>query len=319
MKKNNWPIVFGPVPSRRLGRSLGIDLTPPKTCSFDCIYCECGKTTRLSIKRELFLDPDKVIWEVDGFFNHYDPSLVDAITFSGAGEPTLYSELGSIIAALKARHPEIPVGVLTNGSLLWDSTVRADLGLADFVIPSLDAPNEELFRTINRPHKELKWDQYLDGLRRFIEEYRGDFRLEILFVKGVNDSDKVISEFRNLLQWLNPKIVEINTISRPGTKPHLQGLPQEQLLKIARMLAPVRCRVVSGYKSKNKYISYSESRIDERIIALLIRRPCVIEEMADSLAIPSDVLKVHLNKLVKDGKICFQHGFYRAVSPLPTS
>ncbi len=147
--------IFGPVPSRRLGRSLGIDVIPPKTCSFDCIYCESGPTTRLSVTGENFVDPSEILAELSAFFRLH-PEATDVLTLSGAGEPTLYAGLGELIAAVKKTYPRFPLIVLTNGSLLWAPEVRRRLLKADRVVPSLDAVTPAVFRNINRPHPSLE-------------------------------------------------------------------------------------------------------------------------------------------------------------------
>ena len=146
--------IFGPVPSRRLGRSLGIDVIPPKTCSYDCVYCESGPTTHLTVKRQAFVDPDQVIRDLLAYFQEY-PDSADVLTFSSAGEPTLYEPLGELIREVKRHLRSLPLVVLTNGSLLWDAKVREALSAADRVVPSLDAVTKEVFQSLNRPHPSL--------------------------------------------------------------------------------------------------------------------------------------------------------------------
>ena len=167
--------VFGPVPSRRLGRSLGIDLVPFKICTYNCIYCQLGPTTNLTLERKEWVPFDKVIEEAREKIRSADG--IDYITFSGSGEPTLHSRIGELIREFK-RLSSIPVAVLTNGSLLWQKDVQDDLLEADLVIPSLDAPDRGLFRHVNRPHPDLAFDQVVEGLVKFRERYHGRIWLE---------------------------------------------------------------------------------------------------------------------------------------------
>ena len=157
-----YKFLFGPVPSRRLGMSLGVDLVPKKVCSLDCVYCEVGKTTKLTLDRKEYIKLEKVKEELTHYFNHYpDP---DYITFSGSGEPTLNIYIGEILQFIKQNRPEIPVAVLTNGTLLYDKNVREAIINADVVLPSLDAATEDTFKKINRPTKDLSFDKYIQGL-----------------------------------------------------------------------------------------------------------------------------------------------------------
>jgi wyosine [tRNA(Phe)-imidazoG37] synthetase (radical SAM superfamily) len=169
--------LFGPVPSRRLGISLGIDLVPMKTCSLNCIYCECGKTTNLTLERREYVP----LAEVKAEFLHYlsNHPKPDYITFSGSGEPTLNSLIGEAIRFIRSHETEIPVAVLTNGTLLFDPQVREELKPASMVMPSLDAATDKVFIKINRPHPELTVDRMIDGLIQFRKEFQGLIWLEI--------------------------------------------------------------------------------------------------------------------------------------------
>jgi len=181
-----YKYIFGPVPSRRLGMSLGIDLVPKKVCSLDCVYCEVGKTTQLTLERKEYLKAGKIKEELTHYFNNNpDP---DFLTFSGSGEPTLNISIGDILQFVKQIRPHIPVAVLTNGTLLFDQTVRNALKEADVVLPSLDAATEDAFRKINRPPDSLKIDSYIQGLIDFRKEYKGKIWLEIFILPGYNDS-----------------------------------------------------------------------------------------------------------------------------------
>ena len=173
--------IFGPVPSRRLGRSLGVDLVPFKTCTYDCIYCQLGRTTNKTIQRKEWVPLDDVVTELETKLS----SQPDYITLSGSGEPTLYSRTGELIDRIKAV-TNVPVAVLTNGSLLWNQEVRARLMNADLVVPSLDAGDEAMFRAVNRPHEDISFERMLQGLIDFRHEFQGKYWLEVFLLAGHN-------------------------------------------------------------------------------------------------------------------------------------
>jgi len=178
--------LFGPVPSRRLGMSLGIDLIPKKVCSLNCVYCEVGKTTKLTTHRLEYVKYDNVIAELLQFMSN-NPKI-DYFTFSGSGEPTLNSRIGDVLNFIKKEYPKIKTAVLTNGSLLYDKNLRAELLDADVILPSLDAASQDVFEKIDRPNPELNIETYIQGLVDLRKEYSGQIWLEILLLRGYNDS-----------------------------------------------------------------------------------------------------------------------------------
>jgi len=206
--------IFGPVPSRRLGRSLGIDVIAPKTCTFDCLYCESGRTTVLSLQRQHFVEPDEVLHELETYFRE-QPQGADVLTFSSAGEPTLYLGLGVLLEAVKRRFRHLPVVVLTNGSLLWDPVIRRELSLADRVVPSLDAVDKDVFARLNRPHQGLELEAIIEGLSAFRRDYRGQFHLEVMLVAGINDAQEHLRALARVAETLRPDRLELNTVVRP--------------------------------------------------------------------------------------------------------
>jgi wyosine [tRNA(Phe)-imidazoG37] synthetase (radical SAM superfamily) len=212
MKNEVQRFVFGPVPSRRLGRSLGVDLVPFKTCSYDCIYCQLGPTTNRTIVRKRYVPVFEVLDQLSHKLN--EDTEPDYITFSGSGEPTLHSDLGQLIEAIKKR-VTIPVAVLTNGSLLWDKQVQEGLMGADLVVPSLDAGSPRLFRQINRPDAQLEFSQVLEGLIEFRRLYTGRVWLEVFLVDGVNTAPPEIARIRECVQAICPDKVQLNTVVRP--------------------------------------------------------------------------------------------------------
>jgi len=227
-----YKYLFGPVPSRRLGMSLGIDLVPKKVCSLDCVYCEVGKTTKLTIDRKEYVLYDRIINELEHYFdNNPDP---DYITFSGSGEPTLNINIGEIISFVKHKRPDIPIAVLTNGTMLYDIDVRKAICKADVILPSLDAVTDVVFNKINRPHQDLKINKCIQGLLELRKEFNGKIWLEIFILPDYNDSDNELYELKKWIIKINPDLIQLNTLDRPGTVQGLRGATIMELERIAK-------------------------------------------------------------------------------------
>lgn len=226
--------IFGPVISRRLGRSLGIDLIPFKTCSLDCIYCECGRTNSLTRERKEYVPTDEVINELNNYLSTL-PEL-DYLTFSGSGEPTLHSGIGKIINFLKDNYPQYKVALLTNGTLFTDKNVIAEVKRADLIVPSLDGVSEEVFSKINRPVNNITSQEIISGLENLRKEYRGEIWLEIFIVPGINDKEKELRLFKEAIARIRPDKVQLNTLDRPGTEAWVRPVPEEKLRSITGFL-----------------------------------------------------------------------------------
>ena len=272
--------IFGPVPSRRLGRSLGIDVIPAKTCTFDCIYCESGPTTRLTLERGLFAPADRIVRELEEYFRLH-PGGADALTFSSAGEPTLYLALGELIRSIKKRFPALPLVVLTNGSLLWDEDVRKGLMAADRVVPSLDSATPETFKALNRPHPLLSLERIIEGLAAFRREYTGRFHLEILLASGLNDTAAELERLREVADILDPDLIELNTVVRPPVKPGLEGLSRERMIEAARFFPAEKVEVIGSFCAAT--VEAHGVALSGRIMETIERRPCTVRELAASL------------------------------------
>ena len=292
--------IFGPVPSRRLGRSLGVDVMPPKTCSYDCIYCESGPTTHLTVKRQAFVEPERVIGDLLAYFDEY-PVGADVLTFSSAGEPTLYEPLGQLIREIKQRFQFLPLVVLTNGSLLWEAKVRQALLLADRVVPSLDAVTEVVFQKLNRPHPSLDLSLILEGLKAFRQDYRGQFHLEIMLVSGLNDHPEELKKIRPIIDLLRPDRVELNTIVRPPADPDSRGLSAPEMEAIRSLFPDDRTEIIGHFKGLRGI--ERDLNIDRRVMDMVRRRPCTVEEMAASLGVPLEDLQRTLTDLTKQEQI----------------
>ena len=214
MKKHD--IVFGPILSRRLGRSLGIDPIMRNICCQDCIYCEAGKTEILTLKRDEYVPLDNIISELDKVLK--DSPELDYITFSGLGEPTLNLKIGDVIRHLKKNYPQHPVCLLTNGMLLGDPQVQQDVADVDLVIPSLDASNAEESARINRPGSEMDFETFITGLAHFTHIFKGKIYLELFIVPGINDSDESIARFAEIIRTMRLDKIQLNALDRPGTE-----------------------------------------------------------------------------------------------------
>lgn len=306
----NFKHIFGPVPSRRLGRSLGVDLVPFKTCSYDCIYCQLGRTTCKTVERKEWVPMDAVLEELKRKL----ACRPDYITLSGSGEPTLHSRLGEIIEHIQVMS-DVPVAVLTNGSLLWQKEVREEVALADVVLPSLDAPDPERFKFINRPHADITFERLLDGLAAFRREFSGNYWLEVMLLGGYTS---LPTQARQLADWtrrIQPDKVQLNTAARPPAEDYAMAVPPERLAELARMFKP-QAEVVAEHCGRR--IS-AESHVSAgAILALVWRRPCTVEDVAHGLGLnPSETVK-SLADLERRGKVINErHGleqFYRAAT-----
>jgi len=296
--------VFGPVPSRRLGRSLGVDLVPFKTCSYDCVYCQLGRTTNRTVRRVEYVPASAVLEQLAAKLQT-DPT-VDYLTFSGSGEPTLHVAIGSIIAAIKQRW-DLPVAVLTNGSLLWMDQVQQALLAADVVLPSLDAAEPRDFERINRPEPSLRFDQVLEGLCAFRRRYSGRFWLEIFLIEGWNTSPRQLNLFARAIERIEPDCVHLNTAVRPTAEPGLAPVEPDRLAAIAKRLGP-RVQIVAGPTPGDPTRS-TGTVLREQILDLLRRRPCTLADIASALRVPQATVLKHVGALAEAGQLSVQrHG-----------
>lgn len=295
-----YKFLFGPVPSRRLGISLGVDLVPHKVCSLNCVYCECGKTTKLTNERMEYVPVDKVLKELDHFFkNNPDP---DYITFSGAGEPTLNSGLGKVLDIIKRRKPDIPVAVLTNGTLLNDAGVRKELMKADVILPSLDSALDDTFQKINRPYHELKTDKIINGLVDFRKEFKGKIWLEVFILPGYNDDTRNLDALKQAILRIKPDLVQLNTLDRPGTVEDLKPMTKSGLQKIIEYWQLDNVEIIASAPERKDIISYRKDT-ETAILETISRRPCTIEDMAKTLGMHVNEINKYLGVLENENKI----------------
>lgn len=295
-----YKYLFGPVPSRRLGISLGVDLVPHKTCSLDCLYCECGETTNLTVERKEYVPVDEVLKELDDYFKtHPDP---DYITFSGSGEPTLNSRLGDVLLFIRQQKPDVSIAVLTNGTLLGREDVRRDLLNADLVMPSLDGASKKALQTINRPHNSINAKSYMDGLVIFRREFTGIFNLEIFILPGCNDSPEELEYLKDAINTIKPDLVQLNTLDRPGVITGIHAASREDLDRIADFFKPQAVEVIAAAPNRKGINSY-RSDIEAAILETVMRRPCTIEDLAAILGSHVNEINKYLGALEDTDKI----------------
>lgn len=292
--------LFGPVPSRRLGMSLGIDLIPKKVCSLDCVYCEVGKTTKLTLDRMEYVKYEQVITELDHFMSN-NPKI-DYITFSGSGEPTLNSKIGDVLDYIKKHYPEIKTAILTNGTLLSDPKLRSELLQADVILPSLDAASQSTFEKINRPDAGLKIDTYIQGLTDFRIAYKGNFWLEILLLKGYNDSKEELQLLRKAILKIKPDSIQLNTLDRPGTVTGLSPLSTEELQTIIDDWNLPNVEIVASVSNRTAVDSFSGD-IETRILETIARRPCTLDDLNRLLGVHVNEINKYLGTLEANKKI----------------
>ena len=241
--------IYGPVPSRRLGLSLGVSPIPQKTCNYTCIYCQLGRTNHLTNTRSMFFALEDILAE----FDQVDKSNIeyDLITIVGEGEPTLYLGLGELIEQLKLRTTK-PIAVITNGALLYDSQVRAELVAADIVLPTLDAVDEQTFKKICRPHGKIKYDQVRNGLIDFSREYQGQLWLEIMLIKDINDDDESLAQYADMLRQIDYDKLYLNTPVRPPAEAGVEPLDEESMAHAAEFLGGISIDLLtsSGFHSE---------------------------------------------------------------------
>jgi wyosine [tRNA(Phe)-imidazoG37] synthetase (radical SAM superfamily) len=290
-------LVYGPVPSRRLGRSLGLDLVPYKTCSYDCAYCQLGRTTRRTLRRAEYVPVDELIRQM-----RERPARCerpDYISLAGSGEPTLHSGLGKIIHRIK-QVTDIRLALLTNGSLFHDPQVRREAAGADLVLPSLDAGDEEVFKRVNRPAAGLTFEKMLGGLVNFREEYVGPIWLEVMLVGGINDDPLSLERIRAAALKAKPDRIQLNTVTRVPAETSALRIPLDELQRIRDFFGE-RAEIIADYPAGEIKV---ESAVNEmEIMEMLARRPCSLEDIASGLRINRMVVAKELDRLEAEQKI----------------
>ncbi len=278
--------IFGPVPSRRLGFSLGVDLVPFKVCSLDCIYCQIGKTTRKTVARKEYAPSTKILSELEKTL--IGSKTIDYITLSGSGEPTLNSKIGEIIRKIK-KMTTIPVAVLTNATLLSDDALKKDLLPADLVVPSLDGATQDVFEKVNRPCASLKTEKIIRGMIDFSKVYKGEIWLEIMLVKGINETESELNALKSAVEQINPDKIQLNTPVRPPCELWVETLSASKLIKVKKFFGN-KCEIIAKFDRKG-HKAYLKD-VEDEILTLINRRPVTSKDISSSLCL-------HINEVIK--------------------
>lgn len=290
--------VYGPVPSRRLGRSLGVDLVPFKTCTYDCLYCQLGPTTDKTLERRAYAAPDAVLAELDRALA--SAPVPDWIGLAGSGEPTLHADMGAIIAAIKKR-TAVPVAVLTNGSLLWMPAVRESLMEADLVLPSLDAGDARRFRQINRPHPGLSFERMIEGLDSFTRTFPGRVWLEVFLLEGLTGIPSEVEKIAAQTRTLRVDRIQLNTAWRPAAEASVRPVPAETMAAFAALFTP-EAEVVAPDETDSPAARLSATAKGD-VLALLRRRPCTARDVAAGLQVHLGEATKTLQELLATGRV----------------
>lgn len=295
MKQPEYRYLFGPVPSRRFGRSLGIDLTPHKTCSLDCVFCQLGRTPEKTIERRQYVPTEAVIEEIRHWLKN--DGQADYLTLSGSGEPTLHADFGQVLEFL--RDQPIPSVLLTNGTLLYLPEVRAAASLAKVVKVSLSAWNQQSFEWVNRPHKAIEFNGFMEGLRQFRSDYEGQLWLEVFLLSGINAMPVDVEKIARLARELHPDRIHLNTIARPPAEDFAAAVPIEQLEELAGLFDPP-AQIAAGLPAQRT----SEVKANEaRILGMLRRRPCTIKQIEAAFGMHINEISKILGQLIHQDRI----------------
>lgn len=318
--------LYGPVPSRRLHLSLGVDIVPFKVCTLDCVYCQLGRTTQKSIGRKEFVPVEDVLSELK---NRIAEGLTaDYITFSGSGEPTLNSRLGEMISEVK-KITTIPVAVLTNGTLFYRPDVRTDCSNADLILPSLDAGDQKTFEKINRPHPDINIERVISGLCELRKQFAGQIWIEVFLVDSINTQAQQLGSIKQAVKLIRPDKIQLNTAVRPTADASVKPVGYRKLRDIADFFGP-RCEIIADLAKP--YVSVSDDRSTaaesaqfsaddnqamETLLSMLKRRPCSLDDISSSLRIHRNQAIKYLTCLEQGGFICSERKkgiiFYKAI------
>ena len=292
--------IFGPVPTRRLGQSLGIDPVPLKTCNWNCVYCQLGRSKPMVNERKDFFPADEILAEAKNALLAHQPGEIDWVTFVGSGETTLHASLGWLIREVK-KITRLPVAVITNGSLLYLPEVRQELLAADAVLPSLDAGTPELYQQINRPYPGLSFDSLLDGLITFSAEYQGNLWVEVMLVKDINDTEDQLSNIASALNRIKPDEVHIMQPTRPPVETWVKPSSEEGLRRSSAILGNT-ARVI--LPASGSYDLDGAKTLVEAVVGIVTRHPMREDELVETLKkwATGDVTNA-LSTLAESGKL----------------
>ncbi|HEY9575707.1 MAG TPA: radical SAM protein [Lachnospiraceae bacterium] len=265
--------IFGPVPSRRLGISLGMDIVIPKSCNLNCVFCECGPTKAWTIERKHFIDLKEFIKELDEALQQVQP---DYVTFSGSGEPTLSLDLGKIIRYIK-QHYSVKIAVITNSLLLYQEEVLEEIQEADLIMPSLHTVKQEVFEKIVRAYPGYKIESLLEGLEKLSSRFPGEIDLEFFLIEGINTSLEDLEAYADFVKTLSYRKLQLNSLDRPGAEAWVKPVDYSKLLEIKKYLEErgvKKVEIIGKFKIEEK-IAEDENRLK----AMKARRKYTEEEI----------------------------------------
>jgi len=300
-----YKTIYGPVPSRRLGISLGVDIIPHKICSFNCVYCECGRNTLLTTERKDFVPIELVISEIDDYLSK-NPAP-DYISISGSGEPTLHLRLGKLLSEIKNKFPNIKLALLTNSSLLNIKEIREEIYPVDLVLPSLDAATDEAFRKIDRPFVAIKLEEIIEGIASLVKEMKSISKekqiwLEVFIIENINTDEKNIEALKKALKYIKPDKVQLNTLDRPGTEDWVKAASIKTLEFIREQLNLPNVEIITKFKYRDE-IKHYRIDIENTIIETLRRRPLRLEDISEVLGISKEEIQKYIDILINEKKI----------------
>ncbi len=293
--------LFGPVPSRRLGVSLGIDLVHHKTCNFNCVYCECGEEIPLDSSRKEYVNIDEVLNELKNYLN--SGRKLDYITFSGSGEPTLNSGLGRLVKEIK-KLTDIKICLITNSSTLGNKDIIEEILDIDLIMPSLDAALEDSFLKIDRPHKNIKLKSIISSLEDFSHIYKGEIWLEVFLLEGINDSKKELDEFVKIFNRIDIDKIQLNSLDRPAPCNWVKTMSMKRLEEVKNYFESFgfNVEIIKKYKKREDFSKYNEN-YEKLIINILEKRPCTQEDLIGIVGISKEQLGNYLDILLKEKSI----------------
>ena len=291
--------VYGPVPSRRLGRSLGVDPIPFKTCTYNCVYCQLGRTSSLTDRRRRFFPPREVLQEIrEGLILH--PDEIDYVTFVGEGEPTLCQDLGVLIGETK-KMTALPIAVITNGSLLYRNDVREELAQADVVMPSLDAADRETWHQVNCPHGRLDSEAIIEGMIHFRRRFQGQLWMEVMLVGGINDGEESLLAIHQVLERIEPDRIFVNAPIRPPAEGWVKPPDAEGWVRAHVIL---REGIFIDQPEEGIFDTAGFDRPLEAVTAIIRRHPMRHDQILETLdQYPADDVEAALNELVATNRM----------------
>ena len=292
----DYKYLFGPVPSRRFGRSLGVDLNPYKTCSLDCVFCQLGRTTEKSVTRQEYVPIDMVVSELEEWLKR--DGRADYITLSGSGEPTLHSRFGEVLEFIRSKST-IPAALLTNGTMLYLQEVRDAASLASVVKVSLSAWDQASYGWVNRPHSQLRFDHLIEGQKAFRAQFKSQFWMEVFLIGVINSIPADVRKIAALAEEIGPDRIHLNTAVRPPAEDFATALSNERMEELIHLFHPT-AEIIAEFREKRAdHIQANQ----ETIFSMLKRRPCTAEQIADIFGMHFNEVSKCLGNLMRTGQI----------------